>query len=58
MFRQTVRTFKRSAKTWNSTRIFGPDTHTEVVTRRTYWLIFIPIFSYDTITATNICMTN
>lgn len=51
MFRKTVETFKRNAMTWRDGRA---EKHTEQVIKATWWFLFIPIYSRESITKSTI----
>jgi hypothetical protein len=54
MISKTVKVFKRNVKTWPD-RKMNEEMHTERVLRETWWLLWvIPVFSRDSIEASNI----
>lgn len=53
MIRKTVKHYKRYVRTFPGDK-FRKDEHREQVLKETFWLLFIPIYSRQTIVATSI----
>lgn len=51
MIRKTVKEHKRFVKSWNDR---NKDKHIERVIIETWWFLFIPLYSRQTILATNL----
>lgn len=49
ILRRTERDFKEALRTWHKHGRWDEETHTVTKTKTTWWLLFIPIFSYEKI---------